>query len=67
MKLIDALQITRSPVDEGSPALRVFLACGFTPLHVRNLLDAHLRQHIPGTRPRYESEFSGTKSGTLSG
>ena len=65
MKLIDALQITGSPVDEGSPVLRVFLACGFTPLHVRTFLDAHLRQHIPGTRPEIRTGVFGDLVGNI--
>lgn len=65
MKLIDALQIARSPVDDKSPVLRVFLACGFTPLHIRTFLGAHLRQRIPGTRPEIRTGVFGDLVGNI--
>jgi FkbH-like protein len=41
MKLQEALQLVNAVKDE-DPALRVHLACGCTPLHLRTLLTAHL-------------------------
>jgi FkbH-like protein len=43
MKLAEALQILRRPVLNPEPPLRVYLACGFTPLHLQTFLGAHLR------------------------
>lgn len=43
MKLIEALEILKRPVVEGSPEFNVFLACGFEPLHLRTFLNAELR------------------------
>src|SRR4029077_16718932 len=34
-------------VPAGNPAIRVALACGFTPLHLQTFLAAHLRQRMP--------------------
>jgi FkbH-like protein len=42
MKLIEALEILRRPPAEASSELKVFLACGFEPLHLRTFLAAHL-------------------------
>ena len=35
MKLIEALETLRRPVSDDAPEFNVFLACGFTPLHLR--------------------------------
>jgi FkbH-like protein len=43
MNLIEALEMVKKPASENSPSLRVFLACGFTPLHLQTFLAAHLR------------------------
>lgn len=48
MKLIEALNILRRPSAENSPELKVFLACGFEPLHLRTFLAAHLCQSHSG-------------------
>lgn len=42
MKLSEALRITNAP-PAGAGRLRVYLACGFTPLHLSTFLAAHLR------------------------
>jgi FkbH-like protein len=43
MNLIEALEMVKKPAGENSPSLRIFLACGFTPLHLQTFLAAHLR------------------------
>ncbi len=50
MKLIEALEMLRRPVDDASPRLRVLLACGITPLHLETFLAAHIRSLFPGVR-----------------
>lgn len=45
--------------------LRVFLACGFTPLHVQTFLNAHLRQRIPGTLPEIHTGVFGDLVGNM--
>ena len=47
MKLIDALELLRLPVPDDAPGLKIFLACGFTPLHLQTFLAAQLRKLIP--------------------
>jgi FkbH-like protein len=43
MKLIEALEILRNPADENGSRTKVFLAAGFTPLHLQTFIEAHLR------------------------
>ncbi|HEY1575483.1 MAG TPA: HAD-IIIC family phosphatase [Terracidiphilus sp.] len=43
MNLIEALEMVKKPASENSPSLRIFFACGFTPLHLQTFLAAHLR------------------------
>jgi len=50
MKLIDALKILKQPIPEDAPLRRIFLACGFTPLHLQTFLAAHLRRFSPQQR-----------------
>lgn len=59
MKLIDALRMAQSPVGEELPELRIFLACGFTPLHLHTFLAAHLRNRLPGVRPEIRTGLFG--------
>jgi FkbH-like protein len=47
LKLIEALEIIRRPPLPDAPRERVFLACGFTPLHLRTFLTARLRESQP--------------------
>jgi FkbH-like protein len=46
MNLIEALETLKHATPQGAAPLRVFLACGFTPLHLRTFLAAHLRQRM---------------------
>lgn len=47
MNLIEALEVLKQPAPEQSHAIRVGLACGFTPLHLQTFLAAQLRQRMP--------------------
>ena len=47
MKLIEALEILRRPVNCSARTVRVSLACGFTPLHLKTFLEAQLRELFP--------------------
>ena len=51
MKLIEALKIAQSPLPDSAQSLRIFLACGFTPLHLQTFLMAHLRSQMPACGP----------------
>ena len=50
MKLAEALRMLSLPETQARPAFNVHLACGFTPLHLRTFLTAHLQQLLPGQR-----------------
>ena len=47
MKLIEALKIVQSASPDGPRRLRLYLACGFSPLHLQTFLTAHLHRQMP--------------------
>jgi FkbH-like protein len=65
MNLIDALERLKRPVSANSRPLRVFLACGFTPLHLETFLTAHLRNLYPSCRVDLMSGLFGDLIGNL--
>ena len=65
LNLIEALEISRKPVAQDAKLLRIFLACGFTPLHLQNFLSAHLRQLFPENRVEIKTGLFGDLVGSL--
>lgn len=65
MNLIDALEHLKRPVSANASPLRVFLACGFTPLHLGTFLSAHLRNLYPSCRVELKSGLFGDLIGNL--
>jgi hypothetical protein len=65
MRLIEALELCRRPVSEGAPELNVFLACGFTPLHLPAFLAAALRVLRPGARVEVRTGLFGDLNGLI--
>ena len=65
MKLIDALAIARRPVAEGASLLKVFLACGFTPLHLETFLTAALSDRSPLERAEVNTGLFGDLAGNI--
>jgi FkbH-like protein len=65
MNLIDALERLKGPVAENAQPLRVFLACGFTPLHLETFLAAHLSNLYPTCRVQSNSGLFGDLIGNL--
>jgi FkbH-like protein len=65
MKLIEALKIAQSPAADKSAGLRVFLACGSTPLHLQTFLTAHLRMRLPGVVPEIRTGVFGDLIGNI--
>lgn len=57
--------MSRKPVAQDAKLLRVFLACGFTPLHLQNFLSAHLRQQFPDNRIEIKTGLFGDLAGSL--
>jgi FkbH-like protein len=65
VKLIDALAIIRRPLAQDAPLLRVFLACGFTPLHLQTFLTASLRERTSPERPEVTTGLFGDLAGNI--
>ena len=65
MKLIDALEVLRRPVLDAAPDLRVFLSCGFTPLHLQTFIAAQLRMQCPGHRVEVNTGLFGDLTGNI--
>ena len=65
MKLIEALQIIKDGPGPEAPVLRLFLGCGFTPLHLTTFLKAHLRRRNPAARVEIETGLFGDLPGNL--
>ena len=65
MKLIEALKIAQLPPADAASSLRVFLACGFTPLHLQTFLAAHLRAKRPDARPEVRTGLFGDLVGNI--
>jgi FkbH-like protein len=65
MKLAEALAILGRPDPQARQPLRVFLACGFTPLHLQTFLGAYLRQRCGEQRIAMESGLFGDCLGNV--
>jgi len=65
MKLIQALEILRTPSGESDMRMKVLLAAGFTPLHLQTFLAAHLRSGSPQIVPEMQTGLYGDLAGTL--
>jgi FkbH-like protein len=65
VNLIDALEIWKRPVANGASRRRTFLACGFTPLHLKTLLQAELQLRSPETRIEIGTGLFGDLIGNL--
>src|ERR1700726_904728 len=65
LNLIEALEISRKPVAQDAKLLRIFLACGFTPLHLQNFLSAYLRQQGLENRIEIKTGLFGDLAGSL--
>jgi FkbH-like protein len=65
MNLIEALEILKQPVPKDAPERTVFLACGFTPLHLQNFLAAQLRIRHPQHRVEVKTGIFGDLTGNV--
>jgi len=65
MKLVEALKILQIPAPPEARPLHIFLACGFTPLHLQTFLKAHLRQLCPDRRVTLQAGLYGDCLGSL--
>jgi len=65
VKLIDALTLIKRPLPKDAPISRIFLACGFTPLHLQTFLAASLRERSPAERCEISTGLFGDLAGNL--
>lgn len=65
MKLTEALKIVRSSVTRPGEPLKVYLACGFIPLHLSTFLAAELAELLPERRIEIEVGLYGDLTGNL--
>ena len=64
MKLIEALEVMKR-AESKATRLRIFLACGFTPLHLQTFLSAELLIRAPNKRPEIEKGLFGDLAGSI--
>jgi FkbH-like protein len=64
VKITEALRIVQATVAD-APPFNVTLACGFTPLHLRAFLNAHLQLALPDRAVRLKEGLYGDLCGTL--
>ena len=65
MKLVEALKILNDQPAADAENFNVFLACGFTPLHLQTFLGAHLRKFFPDRRISTQTGLFGDCLGSL--
>jgi FkbH-like protein len=65
MNLLEALAIINQPTASTGTDCSIFLACGFTPLHLQTYLHAMLRQRNPGYQVRIDTGVFGDVAGNL--
>jgi FkbH-like protein len=65
MTLLDALELLKRPIPEPVSARAVSLECGFTPLHLKTFLAAHLRLCFPQDRIEIRTGLYGDLAGNL--
>jgi FkbH-like protein len=65
MKLIDALEILKQPIADDASLLKVYLACGFTPLHLQTFLAAHLQSRLPHRLVGIDTGLFGDLAGNI--
>jgi FkbH-like protein len=65
LSLLNALEILKKPVPENVPLRRIFLACGFAPLHLQTFLAARLREAPPQRRIEMKTGLFGDLAGNL--
>lgn len=65
MKLVEALELLAQPVLKEDPDFRLFLACGFTPLHLQTFLEAQLRIRLPQRRVGITTGLFGDLTGNI--
>jgi FkbH-like protein len=65
MRLSEALEVLKQPISEPASSREIFLACGFTPLHLKTFLAAHLREYFPTDQIEIKTGLYGDLAGNL--
>jgi len=65
MNLLDALELLNQPISETASGRKLLLECGFTPLHLKTFLAAHLRLCFPRDRIEIGTGLYGDLVGNL--
>lgn len=65
MTFTEALKILQNAPKTVDREFEVLLACGFTPLHLRTFLGAHLQSLVPERRVKISAGIFGDLAGTL--
>jgi FkbH-like protein len=65
MNLLDALELLNRPITEPVSDLEIVLECGFTPVHLKTFLAAHLRLCFPLHRVEIRTGLYGDLAGDL--
>ena len=65
MNLLDALELLKQSISEPASDRELFLECGFTPLHLKTFLAAHLRLCFPKDRIEIGTGLYGDLVGNL--
>jgi len=65
MNLLDALELLKRPISEPASDRKISLECGFTPLHLKTFLAAHLRLCFPEDRIQIGTGLYGDLVGNL--
>ena len=65
MKLIEALELARRPVQKTAREAKIFLACGCTPLHLQAFLTAEMRMRMPENRITINTGLFGDLCGNI--
>lgn len=65
MKLLEALELVKQPISQPTSNQNILLECGFTPLHLKTFLSAHLHQLFPHSCIVIETGLYGDLLGNL--
>ncbi|MBI3680694.1 MAG: HAD-IIIC family phosphatase [Acidobacteria bacterium] len=65
MKLAEALQILNAARSKDAPLFRISLCCGFTPLHLATMLQAHLQSRFEGRKVELDVGLYGDLTGNV--
>jgi FkbH-like protein len=65
VKLIEALKLAHSPLPDGARETNIYLACGFTPLHLKTFLAAKMRMKLSENRVSVTTGLFGDLCGNI--